>query len=105
MTTGAAGDVDSPPGRPTGGCMKTLDEVQNWRGKTIVDADGDKIGSIEGVYVDRQTGEPEWAAVKTGLFGTKHSFVPIADAQPTDDDKIRVPFQKEQVKNAPNVDA
>jgi sporulation protein YlmC with PRC-barrel domain len=85
--------------------MRTLEEVQNWRGKTIVDADGDKIGSIEEIYVDRQTGEPEWAAVKTGLFGTKHSFVPIADAQPTDDDKIRVPFQKEQVKNAPKVDA
>jgi sporulation protein YlmC with PRC-barrel domain len=85
--------------------MVTLEEVQNWRGKTIVDADGNKIGSIEEIYVDRQTGEPEWAAVKTGLFGTKHSFVPIADAQPTDDDKIRVPFQKEQVKNAPKVDA
>jgi len=71
----------------------------------MVDADGHKIGSIEEIYVDRQTGEPEWAAVKTGLFGTKHSYVPIADAEPTDDDKIRVPFQKEQVKEAPKVDA
>jgi hypothetical protein len=31
--------------------------------------------------------------------------VPIADAEPTDDDKVRVPFQKEQVKKAPKVDA
>jgi sporulation protein YlmC with PRC-barrel domain len=77
----------------------------NWRGKTIVDADGKKIGSIEEIYADRQTGEPEWAAVKTGLFGTKHSFVPIVQAEPTAEDQIRVPFQKEQVKEAPKVEA
>jgi len=49
--------------------------------------------------------ERAWATVNTGLFGTKHSFVPIAEAELTDDDKVRVPFQKEQVKNAPKVDA
>jgi len=85
--------------------MRTIDEVQSWRGKTMVDAEGNKIGSIEEIYVDRQTGQPEWAAVKTGLFGSKHSYVPITDAEPTDDDKIRVPFQKDQVKDAPKVEA
>jgi sporulation protein YlmC with PRC-barrel domain len=85
--------------------MRTLDEVIKWRGKTIVDAEGKKIGTIEDIYVDRQTGEPEWAAVKTGLFGTKHSYVPIANAEPADDDQIRVPFQKDQVKDAPKVEA
>jgi hypothetical protein len=30
------------------------------------------------------------------LFGTKHSFVPIAEAELTDD-KVRVPFRKEQL--------
>jgi hypothetical protein len=85
--------------------MRTLDEVMSWQGKTMVDADGDKIGTIEAIYLDRQTGEPDWATVKTGLFGHKHSFVPIAQAEPTDDEKIRVPFQKEQVKNAPKIEA
>jgi sporulation protein YlmC with PRC-barrel domain len=70
----------------------------------MIDADGHKIGTIEDIYLDRQTGEPEWATVKTGLFGTKHSFVPIAQAEPTDDDRIRVPFQKEQVKDAPKAE-
>jgi hypothetical protein len=56
-------DLDSPPDRPTSNGMRTLEEVHNWRGKTMVDADGHKIGSIEEIYVDRQTGEPEWAAV------------------------------------------
>ncbi len=39
----------------------------------MVDADGEKIGTIEDILLDRQTGEPAWAAVKTGLFGLKHS--------------------------------
>jgi sporulation protein YlmC with PRC-barrel domain len=85
--------------------MRTLDEVQTWRGKTLVDADGDKVGKIDDVYLDRQTGEPEWMTVRTGLFGLKSSFVPIEGAEPADDDdKIRVPWQKEQIKDAPRVE-
>jgi sporulation protein YlmC with PRC-barrel domain len=85
--------------------MDTLQDVQTWRGRKMVDADGDKIGTIEDIYLDRQTGEPSWAAVKTGLFGHKHTLVPIRDAELAGDDEIRVPFQKEQVKDAPRVEA
>ena len=84
--------------------MRSLEDVQTWRGKKVVDADGDKIGTIQDVFLDRQTGEPEWATVKTGLFGLKSSFVPITDAELVDDDTVRVPYQKEQVKDAPRVD-
>jgi sporulation protein YlmC with PRC-barrel domain len=84
--------------------MKTLNEVQNWRGRKMVDADGDKIGTIEDIFLDRQTGEPAWAAVKTGLFGHRHTLVPIRDAEPADDDEVRVPLQKEKVKEAPRID-
>ena len=52
----------------------------------------------------RQTGQPEWALVKTGLFGTKRTFVPIHEA-PRDGDDVRVPYEKAQVKDAPNIDA
>src|SRR3954467_2884914 len=71
---------------------------------TMVDQDGDKIGTIEDVFLDRQTGEPAWLGVKTGLFGLKHTLVPIARAEMTDDGNVRVPLQKEQVKDAPRVD-
>jgi hypothetical protein len=84
--------------------MKTLEDVQTWRGMKVVDADGDKIGTIGEIYLDRQTGEPEWATVKTGLFGLKTSFVPIGDAEVTDDGTVRVHVQKEQVKDAPRID-
>lgn len=77
----------------------------DWHGRTVVDRDGDKIGSVEEIYLDDQTGDPEWLLVKTGLFGTKSTFVPIRDAQSEGDDSVRVPFEKAQVKDAPNIDA
>jgi hypothetical protein len=84
--------------------MQTLQDVQTWRGMTMVDADGDKIGTIEDVFLDRQTGEPAWAAVKTGLFGLKHTLVPIRDAEVAGEKEVRVPLQKDQVKDAPRID-
>jgi hypothetical protein len=84
--------------------MQTLNDVQTWRGRKMVDADGDKIGTIEDVFLDRQTGEPAWAAVKTGLFGHKHTLVPIRDAEPTGDNEVRINLQKEKVKEAPRID-
>ena len=40
--------------------MATLQDIETWRGRTLVDRDGDKIGKIEDVYLDRSSGEPEW---------------------------------------------
>lgn len=84
--------------------MPTLEDVKTWRGREVVDSDGEKIGTLEDIYLDRQSGEPEWAAVKGGLFGTKISFVPLRDAAPTGEE-LRVAFDKAIVKDAPKVDA
>ena len=83
--------------------MATQNDVRAWRGLTLVDRDGDKIGKIEDIYLDRSSGEPEWIAVKTGLFGSNVSFVPIQDAAQEGDD-IRAGYEKALVKDAPNVD-
>jgi uncharacterized protein (TIGR02271 family) len=84
--------------------MQTLQDVKTWRGATLVDNDGDKIGTIEDIYLDRQSGDPEWVTVKTGLFGTKSSFVPIGEARSAGGDEVRVPYTKDQVKDAPRIE-
>jgi uncharacterized protein (TIGR02271 family) len=83
--------------------MPDIDTVRSWQGATMVDADGAKIGTVESIYVDDQTGEPEWALVNTGLFGTKSSFVPLAQAA-SSGDQVQVPYDKQLVKDAPRVD-
>jgi uncharacterized protein (TIGR02271 family) len=84
--------------------MPTLQDVQTWKGLDLQDNDGDKIGEIVDVYLDRQTNEPEWIAVKTGLFGSNVSFVPIREAR-GGGDAVTVPYEKSLVKDAPHADA
>jgi len=72
-------------------------------GSTAVGTDG-KLGTVGEVYLDDETGSPEWATVRTGLFGTKEAFVPLADADIADGE-LRVPFDKDKVKNAPHIDS
>src|SRR4051812_2900417 len=78
----------------------TLDRVI---GHDVYDETGSKIGSASEVYLDDETGQPEWLTVRTGLFGTKESFVPIRDADLTNDG-LRVPVTKDRVKDAPKID-
>ncbi len=42
----------------------------DWHGRTLIGQDGEKIGKVEEVYTDEQSGRPEWARISTGgLFG------------------------------------
>ena len=84
--------------------MPTIQDVQAWKGLTLQGSDDDKIGEIADVYLDRSSGEPEWIAVKTGMFGSNLSFVPIREAS-QHDDHVHVPYSKSQVKDSPNVEA
>src|SRR5215216_2639899 len=83
--------------------MVDVDTVRSWQGRTMVDRDGDRIGNIDAIYVDDQTGEPEWVLVNTGFFGTRSTFVPIAQATARGD-QVQVPYEKQLVKDAPNMD-
>ena len=78
----------------------TFDQLE---GCNVVDPESQKIGKVADVYYDKQTRQPEWALVTTGLFGTRSSFVPITEAS-FGDRQLRVPVTKDQVKNAPNLD-
>jgi len=81
----------------------TTQNVTEWRGQELLDNDGEKVGTIEEIYLDTDTDRPEWALVKTGLFGGKGTFVPLAQANPSGDG-VQVPFEKDHVKDAPSID-
>jgi PRC-barrel domain protein len=69
----------------------------------MVDRDSNKIGEVVDIYLDNETDRPEWAVVRTGLFGLRSSFVPLADAREVGDE-LQVPHQRLQVKQAPNIE-
>ena len=72
-------------------------------GKDVYDSSGEKIGSASEVYLDDESGQPEWVTVKTGLFGTKESFVPLAEADLSGSD-LRLPYDTDKIKHAPKID-
>src|SRR5687767_11695147 len=83
--------------------MLTETQAQEVIGSTAYSHDDDKLGTVGQLFLDDQTGQPEFITVNTGLFGTNESFVPIAEAT-FNGDRLVVPFTKDKVKGAPNVD-
>ena len=83
----------------------TINQLQGFgdNGKVVSDR-GEKVGSIGQIYVDDQTSEPNWVTVKTGLFGTAETFVPLQGAR-VDGHNVVVGYDKDTIKAAPRVDA
>jgi sporulation protein YlmC with PRC-barrel domain len=70
-------------------------------GAIIYDLQGDRIGTVEDVYVDEETQRPVWLMVDPGFFG-KVRLVPTGGMSPVDDG-FQIPFSKDAVKSAPDV--
>jgi uncharacterized protein (TIGR02271 family) len=83
--------------------MIGTNDIERVQGSTAYDSSGEKIGKIDQVYLDDQTGEPSWATINTGLFGTSTTFVPLEGATFEGDD-VRVGYDKERVKDAPRIE-
>ena len=81
-----------------------IDTALGWRGTTVRDADGDKIGSFGDVFLDRETDRPAWGGVRTGLFGRNESFVPLEVVEEDEQGDLRVTFEAQLVKDAPHVE-
>src|SRR5215213_6948010 len=71
---------------------------QDLQGQVLLDALGEEIGVIEGIYLDNDTRAPEWAAVRLGPEAL--ALVPLADASPARGG-ARVDFDVETVLDAP----
>jgi sporulation protein YlmC with PRC-barrel domain len=79
------------------------DRMLRFRGEQLTDREGQQVGKVEEIYLDADSGEPEWALVHTGLFGTKRTFVPLAGAT-EEEGELRIPLEKSKVKDAPQVE-
>jgi hypothetical protein len=80
-----------------------LDTVLGWRGRTVLDRKGEKLGKVGELYLDEATDRPAYAGVRTGLLGRHESIVPLAGMTERDDDLV-VPHDAELVRDAPALD-
>ena len=85
--------------------MLDIDTVLGWRGRTVRDRQGEKIGSLGDVYLEQGTDRPAFAGVNTGLFGRQEHTVPLNAIEELQDGDLRVPYSREQVLAAPSAEA
>ncbi|MCU1406156.1 MAG: photosystem reaction center subunit [Glaciihabitans sp.] len=83
--------------------MIDTNNISSLIGADVLDPDGDKVGTVGQVYVDDASGQPSWITVRTGLFGSSESFVPLDDVTQNGDD-VRIQYDKGFVKDAPRID-
>ena len=80
-----------------------LSDPTELNGASATGTQGTKLGKVENVYLDNETGRAEWAALKTGMFGGHVSLVPLAAAD-FQNGNLHLPYSKDQVQNAPHHD-
>ena len=74
-----------------------LHEIQ---GSSVWANDGERLGVVGEVHLDRDTGQPAWITVNLGLFESAEHYVPLAAAR-RDGQDIFVNYSKETVSKSP----
>lgn len=84
--------------------MISRDQIQAMLNEGVVLGEaGEKVGKVGQVYLDDESGNPEWVTANTGLFGTSETFIPLQEATVTGSE-VRVPYTKAFIKDAPNME-
>lgn len=84
--------------------MLDMTDPREFIGRRVYGTDGERLGTIENVLVDDDSGVPEWLTIRTGLFGMHESFVPLATAD-VHQDGVQVPYDKDRIKDAPRFES
>jgi hypothetical protein len=78
------------------------EQLRALSGHEVLSEDGEKVGYVDLVFRDMDTGEPEWLGIWDGLPDTKpRVLVPIRDVA-VDEDAVRVPWAADLIRNAPS---
>jgi hypothetical protein len=78
-------------------------DIGGLQGAPVLGHNNDKLGTVGQVFLDSQTGAPNWVTVKTGLFGHKETFVPLTNAG-WNGEELHVDIDRETLKEAPRID-
>jgi sporulation protein YlmC with PRC-barrel domain len=79
-------------------------EVRDWHELDVVSSDGESVGKLIDVYVNDETGEPEFLLVASGFLHNRLHLAP-ADGATRTDDTVTLAVPKDAVDNAPHIHA
>ncbi|GAB3589876.1 PRC-barrel domain protein [Corynebacterium faecale] len=84
--------------------MPNKNEIRELFDATAYDRSGDKLGSVNEVFLDDRSGQPKFVEVNHGLFGLSSSLVPLRGSS-LSAGSLNLGFSKDAVKDAPDIDA
>lgn len=84
--------------------MPNHEQLQRLKGKRthVFSSDGQKIGILGRIFIDKGTLQPNFISVHTGLFGSGEHLVPVENSE-ISDSQLHVVYTKHVVKGAPKV--
>src|SRR4051794_17838915 len=80
--------------------QSSFGDYADWPGRDVLDSGGERLGGVREIYLDRETGRPEWVLVE--VDGAEARFVPLADAS-VESASIRIAHPASTVRNAPGI--
>ena len=90
---------DSPEPEAATVARPGVDQIRAWVGHRLDEIGGGNVGKIDGVFVDEESGEPEWLLARMGRFG-HHTLVPARDAV-EGVKRVWVPYTRDQIRRGP----
>lgn len=82
----------------------TMTNDQTYVGSTVLDRQGEPIGTVKDVVFEEAAMTPTWLVVKPGLFRAQH-YVPAQNTYRTASSDVVVPYDADVVRNAPKAPA
>ena len=79
-------------------------EVADWHELDVEDRDGVHVGRLVDVYVGKDSGEPEFLLVASGLLGHRLHLVP-AEGAARSGDRVQVEATRAEIESAPSIHA
>jgi sporulation protein YlmC with PRC-barrel domain len=76
--------------------------IHELQGCNVWAKDGERLGLVGNVHLDRATGEPSWVTVALGLFQGRQYFVPLTGAR-RDDDDLYVNYSRTAIEDSPDL--
>src|SRR3954452_23480104 len=77
-------------------------DYSEWPGRDVLDSGGERLGGVREIYLDRETGHPEWVLVD--VENDTARFVPLVDAS-IGEATIRVAHSASEIRSAPGIGA
>ncbi|THJ68535.1 PRC-barrel domain containing protein [Arthrobacter echini] len=75
-------------------------EITKLQSATVWDSDGKKLGDVNDVHLERETGVPAWITVSLGLLNSRKHYAPLANSR-FERDELHLGWTKSEIADSP----